>query len=339
MFPFDRFASWSPADAQERLRKGNLPRRMRVKGELALANASWLTELPRDLVADSIDLSNCLRLRELPARVRCNDLIVGNTSIAALDGAFEVQRAIIAMDCRRLERVGTLRVPQLRLGGCGQVRHLSDGLAVWSLDLRGCRRLTALPASLGATLRNLDVSDCSELSELPSGLVHLHTLNVQGCTKLKSLPDGIGVQLRIEVAGSGLEALPYSLRSTQVTWRGIPVSDRVAFSPETITVREILGETNLERRRVLLERVGMERFFADARAETLDSDVDAGGPRRLLRVPFQNGEDVACLEVCCPSTGRKYVLRVPPETRTCAEGAAWIAGFSSPRHYRPVVET
>ena len=104
---------------------------------------------------------------------------------------FEVRRAIIAMDCRRLERVGALRVPQLRLGGCGQLRHLSDGLAVWSLDLRGCRRLRTLPASLGATLMNLDVSDCSELTELPSGFVHLQTLNVQGCTKLKSLPDGI----------------------------------------------------------------------------------------------------------------------------------------------------
>jgi hypothetical protein len=117
------------------------------------------------------------------------------------------------------------------------------------------------------------------------------------------------------------------------------VPDRVAFCPETITVGEILSETNLELRRLLIERVGMEWIVANSEAETVNSDSDPGGPRRLLRISFENGPDMCCLEVHCPSTGRKYVLQVPPRTETCAQAAAWVAGFENESFYRPVVET
>jgi hypothetical protein len=122
-------------------------------------------------------------------------------------------------------------------------------------------------------------------------------------------------------------------------WRGTPVSERVAFYPESITVDENLGERNLEYRRVLIDRVGMEWFVENARPDVIDRDQDAGGSRRLLRIPFDDGEGVLMLEVHCPSTGRRYLLRVPPQLTTCAEGAAWVAGFRSARQYRPVLET
>ena len=32
-------------------------------------------------------------------------------------------------------------------------------------------------------------------------------------------------------------------------------------------------------------------------------------------------------------------LRVPPTVRTCRAAAAWLAGFSEPDAYRPVLET
>jgi hypothetical protein len=211
-------------------------------------------------------------------------------------------------------------------------------LLVRNLDLSACTRLTELPASTAARLWNLNVSGCTDLCELPAGMHYLQVLNVGGCRKLTELPRGMRVQSRIEVADSGLKGLPQSLRSTRVSWRGVLVPDHVAFHPETITAREILYETNLERRRVLIDRMGMQRFVEEVGAETIDADEDAGGPRRLLRVPFQ-GEEIVCLEVHCPSTGRKYVLRVPPQVQTCAEGAAWIAGFNNARRYRPVMET
>jgi hypothetical protein len=339
MFGLNFFGAWSPTSARERLRKGRPPRRMRVTGRLGLAYSDWLTELPRVLVADSIDLSNCTNLPALPERIECDELNVSGTGVRRLGAGLEVARSIDASNCRRLQYVDALRVPELRLRGCTLLERLSDGLNVRRLNLSGCVRLAELPASIAPRIWNLDVSGCTELNGLPERMFHLHTLNVGGCVQLKSLPDDIQVQSWIEVADSGLETLPYTLRSVRVLWRGMLVPDRIAFSPDTITADEVLRERNVEFRRVLIERMGMERFIEDSHAETLDRDLDAGGPRRLLRVPFEDGEDMVCLEVHCPSTGRRYVLRVPPGTQTCAHAAAWVAGFSNPRYYRPVVET
>ena len=80
----------------------------------------------------------------------------------------------------------------------------------------------------------------------------------------------------------------------------------------------------------MIERMGFDRFMREAGAERLDADRDPGGPRELLRVPMQGDEDIVCLSVRCPSTGRHYLLRVPPTMKTCHQAAAWMAGFDDP---------
>jgi hypothetical protein len=119
----------------------------------------------------------------------------------------------------------------------------------------------------------------------------------------------------------------------------VPVTDRIAFDPESITVEEILEESNQELRRVLLERVGLDWFFEHARPEVLDEDRDRGGTRRLLKIGLRDQEVLVCVQVQCPSTGGKYLLRVPPVMSTCHGAIAWTAGYANPRDYRPVVET
>ena len=42
--------------------------------------------------------------------------------------------------------------------------------------------------------------------------------------------------------------------------------------------------------------------------------------------------------VRCPSTGGRYLLRVPPTMKTCRQAVAWTAGFDDPSLYRPLVE-
>jgi hypothetical protein len=61
--------------------------------------------------------------------------------------------------------------------------------------------------------------------------------------------------------------------------------------------------------------------------------------RQLLRVLLPNDEPLICLSVIDPSTGRQYILRVPPNMETCHQAAAWIAGFDNPDDYHPLVET
>ena len=76
---------------------------------------------------------------------------------------------------------------------------------------------------------------------------------------------------------------------------------------------------------------------ADARV--LDADTDAGSGRELLQVELANDESLVCVSVQCPSTGRRYLLRVPPTVTSCQEAVAWTAGFDDPLDYRPIVET
>src|SRR5262249_23588977 len=120
---------------------------------------------------------------------------------------------------------------------------------------------------------------------------------------------------------------------------GVLINEQIAFSPSSLTSQEVLTEQNVERRRVMLERLGYERFLAGAQYEVRDQDRDPGGTRQLLHVPLESDEPFVWLDVQWPSTGRRYLLRVPPSMRSCHQAAAWIAGFDDPTLYQPLIET
>jgi hypothetical protein len=77
----------------------------------------------------------------------------------------------------------------------------------------------------------------------------------------------------------------------------------------------------------------------ETQAEVLDNDMDPGGPRELLRVELPGDEPLVTLSCFCPSTGRQYFLRVPPDIGSCRQAGAWIAGFDDPDEYQPLQET
>jgi hypothetical protein len=143
----------------------------------------------------------------------------------------------------------------------------------------------------------------------------------------------------IDIGGTGITSLPDSLSGIGLRWRGVPVSAQIAFFPETLSGSDILAERNAELRRVMIERVGFDKFLRDVNAEVLDNDRDRGGERKLLRVPLKDDEPIVIVSVHCPSTGRQYLVRVPPTTRTCHQAVAWTAGFDNPDDYAPVAET
>ncbi len=336
---FESLLPWSERLARQRILAGHPPRRMRVKGPLNLAGSESVASLPKSLEASAVDLSGCINLRELPKLSRCDSLRVGRTNIECLPCGLNVSRVIDAENCPRLRTVELLRVEQLNLRGCRALEQLAEGLTVRRLVISDCPRLSNLPASIVASVVHIEMSKCEGFCELPDNFAHLQVLDISGCTRLAELPAGIRIRSRIELAGSGLRSLPWSLKSVRITWRGMQVSDRIAFDPESISVAEVLGEINVTMRSILLSRMGLERFVNESRAIVADADRDSGGERRLLRIPFENGDDCVCLEVRCPSTGKQYCLRVPPTTKSCRQAAAWVAGFSDPADYQPVVET
>lgn len=346
--------------ARELILSGRAPADMRVIGHLDLSGQSDLRSLPAGLAVASLDLRGCTALRELPGELRvrrlnlegctglealpdglqCFELELGHTRLRALPPGLRVVYRLDMSGCAELEALPDgLKVGSLILRGCAALRALPEGLDVYFLDISGCAGLVGWPRAGSLRVGRLDARGCARLQSLPPWLGGLAQLDLRGCASLTALPDGLTVSSWLDIADSGVRALPDSLRGARLRWNGVPVDERVAFRPETITVQEVLGESNVERRRVLLERMGYDAFLERADAQVLDRDRDPGGERRLLRVPLQGDEDLVCVAVICPSTGRQYIIRVPPKVRSCRQAVAWIAGFDNPNDYRPIAET
>jgi len=153
------------------------------------------------------------------------------------------------------------------------------------------------------------------------------------------VPPGVRVRAWMDIGGTQIQSLPESLRGIGLRWRGVTVTPQIAFFPETLKSTDVLAEGNAEVRRVMIERIGFERFLQESHARVLHEDTDPGGPRQLLQVELQGDEPLVCVSVRCPSTGRHYLIRVPPNMQTCHQAVAWTAGFDNPDDYIPVVET
>ncbi|HTE17443.1 MAG TPA: hypothetical protein VK689_03555 [Armatimonadota bacterium] len=348
----------SPGEARLLILRGAMQTGLRIAGRLDLSKSA-ITHLPPDLTVDTLDVSGCTQLRTLPPGLRARKVVAGGsalrdlppglslyeldlrgTAVATLPADLRVEFRLDLEACRSLRSLPAgLKVGSLNLRECTDLETLPEGLEVSFLDLSGCTSLTSWPQTGSIRVGHLSVNACPWVRELPPWINDLAGLDVGGCAGLRRLPEGLRVSSWVEIAGSGLSDLPPSLEGVRIRWRGVPVSRRIAFQPETITVAEVLGERNAELRRVLLERMGYERFIDEAGARVRHQDRDPGGERRLLHVPIPDDEDLVCLSVLCPSTARRYLLRVPPQTRTCHQAAAWIAGFDNPNDYHPVEET
>lgn len=186
-------------------------------------------------------------------------------------------------------------------------------------------------------LGHLNLHGESSLYHLPENLT-CESLDIGDCENLTTLPKGLHVTHWIELAGSGITSLSAG-HGFVLRWRGVQVSDRIAFESQSLTGQDILNTENVELRRVLIERLGYETFLQQVGGVVRDRDLDVGGERQLVYIPFDDDEPLTILKVTCPSTGHLHVLRVPPDMRSCRQAAAWVAGFNNPDDYQPLIET
>ena len=122
-------------------------------------------------------------------------------------------------------------------------------------------------------------------------------------------------------------------------WHGVRVPRQVIERPDTITVNEIRTTGNLEVRRVLLERYGLDRYLRDADATLVQADEYG----RLWRCELPNDWPLAMVEVVNATaepdgTYATYLLRVPPTVGTAKEAVAWTFGMATD-DYHPAVQT
>lgn len=134
-------------------------------------------------------------------------------------------------------------------------------------------------------------------------------------------------------------------------WRGLRVPRRVVEEPESLTVSDVDSEWNVEVRRVMLERMGFDRYVREAGGRVIAED-DYGrlwrcrlppDERWLAFVGLEDSEPLVFVEVenatrAPDGSARRYFLRVPPTVRTPHEAVAWTFGLSASR-YSPSAES
>ncbi|PQO43187.1 DUF6745 domain-containing protein [Blastopirellula marina] len=311
-------------------------------GVVKLRNRQW-TQIPAGFSCEVLDLQECTGAIELPPGLQVYELLLQGTQIETLPDDLQVEMAIHLTNCRELHSLPAgLTTGTLMLAGCSSLTSLPEGLDVWFLDMSGCWGFQHWPEQAHIRAGNLNLRGCTAIGSLPAYLGPLASLNVRDCSLLTEIPDGLKITGWIDIAQSGLAGLkqkPASLANVEARWQGVRIDDRIWTHPDSITLQEILGEENAEARRVLIDRFGQSRFMAEANAEILDEDQDAGGVRKLLRVPLPEDEPLVTLSCRCPSTGRDYFLRVPPTMQSCRHAAAWMAGYDNPDDYDPEIET
>ncbi len=309
-----------------------LPPKMEIKELIHLESCSKITSLESITCLEtgkltSLIIDNC-PIEELPYFVDVSYVIkLSKLPLKVLKEGFLTARSIVITNCKKLERVEALL----------SVRK--------TLSFRGCKKLEEFLAP-PEEFYNLDLTDCETLKALPEKLYF--SLNGQAklvltnCFAMKKLPASLEFNGRMEVSGCAVKRLPNLMSQCRVLWHRYRVPQEVVFAPEKLSWESILTEPNAEIRRLMLERVGIDKILSQAQAKVIDSDKDAGGVRSLLEITINNnivGQIVHYLRCLCPSTKREYLLPVPPNIRKCHSAAAWLAGFDNPSEYKPILET
>ncbi|MBI2811631.1 MAG: hypothetical protein HYX67_12510 [Candidatus Melainabacteria bacterium] len=123
-------------------------------------------------------------------------------------------------------------------------------------------------------------------------------------------------------------------------WHGMRVTRQFAEAPETITVDHIENESNLEMRRLMLERYGIKKFLVDVGAKEVQRDECGILYRHFVHEVL---EPIVMVEVTnstseADGTYKKYFLRVPPNITTAKAGIAWTFNLEN-KDYSPSVQT
>ncbi len=134
--------------------------------------------------------------------------------------------------------------------------------------------------------------------------------------------------------------------------RGTHIPTRIHSRPAEITVAEIEQEASPEVRRVMLAKMGIDRYLAQSQAEKIDEDETGILWRRRRTERFRIGgwrsemsrDRTLCFVEVVNGTPepdgsyKHYYLRVPPNMQTAREAVAWTYGLSEPA-YQPELRT
>lgn len=141
-------------------------------------------------------------------------------------------------------------------------------------------------------------------------------------------PDFIGKDTETRLHDENRAAVEFSDGWKMWYWHGVEVPEQVITTPETLTVTQIQQEQNAEIRRVMLERMGWDKYLSQSSAELIHAD----GYGDLYRAAIPGDEPLVMVKLINSTpepdgTYKPYLLRVPPDTQTAEAAVAWLGGF------------
>jgi hypothetical protein len=122
-------------------------------------------------------------------------------------------------------------------------------------------------------------------------------------------------------------------------WHGIIVPQHVIVLREPITVEMIHAEPNVEVRRVLIERFGLDKYLKQGSVRTIHRDQCG----TLYSMNTRGDEPIFVVHVINSTpepdgSYNEYFLRVPPTMKRAREAVAWTFGLTE-EEYIPLAET
>lgn len=109
----------------------------------------------------------------------------------------------------------------------------------------------------------------------------------------------------------------------------IAVDEKIIKHPEQLSIKEILATKNTQIKEVMIEKYGLEKFIETLGYFVLDEIKVENAVYQLLSVDIEERDPIVVLKVNCPSTAKKYYLRVPPRFKRFKDALAWTFGISS----------
>lgn len=113
------------------------------------------------------------------------------------------------------------------------------------------------------------------------------------------------------------------------SFRGVTVPKKIITNPEELTVDDFQNEENAEVKRILIERMGVEKYLEDTGSKLIDADTtytDQIGGVGVPRALMEDNEGRKFLVASDGGTGRVYYMQVPNDCKTCGEASDMLAG-------------
>lgn len=125
---------------------------------------------------------------------------------------------------------------------------------------------------------------------------------------------------------------------------GISVTEQIVMHPETLTPQEIEGQRDVEVRRIMMERYGVEKFIKSVSASLIHQTVFNERTCQLWRYHQTDDEDVTLLKVTNATAEpdgsfKDYWLRVPPSLTNALKAVAWTFDLSMIEYQQLAVES